>query len=523
MSPPTRAAGDAASPAELHAVSLADVLRQHRRSHPGREAVVCRDFRCSYAELDDRVSRLASVLRDAGAGPGSRLLWLGQNCHRVLELLLAAAKLGAVICPVNWRQSPDELRFVIDDVHPDLVFWQEAELGAAVRAARALTAHEAIWIQHDSAGPDGYEALLSAAAARDDEAFVDPVAAVLMLYTAAFSGRPNGALLSHSAVLTQAVMVGMLREITHQTAYLNCGPMFHVATLMNTMATFLWAGRNVFTAQADPEELCRLIDTERVTAAFILPPTIEKIVELNAGRKYDLSTLEMNTGNPAFAAMISPDCSRMAGSRTFYGQTELMGLVLFGVIGEPPAGGASARPFPLALVRIVDPGGKELDVGETGEIVVRGPMVMNGYENRPELTGQRQRDGWHHTSDLGRREADGSITFIGPMTRLIKSGLENIYPAEVEGCIKAHPAVSDAAVIGVPDPRWTQSVKAVVVVAAGQQATAAEIIEHCRDRVASYKKPRYVEFADRIPRRGGAVDYDELDASFGGGGYPGSG
>lgn len=509
-------------PDDLHAVGLADVLRQHRRSHPQREAVVCGDFRLTYEELDDRVSSLASALRDAGVGAGSRLLWLGQNCHRVLELVLAAAKLGAVMCPANWRQSPDELRFVIDDVNPDMVFWQEAEIGAAVRGARALRASRATWIQHDTTGPDGYEALLSGGVPVDDEAFVDPASAVLMLYTAAFSGRPNGALLSHTAVLTQGVMVGMLREVTHETAYLNCGPMFHVATLMNTMATFLWAGRNVFTAQADPEELCRLIERERVTSAFILPPTIEKIVELNVGSKYDLSTLKMNTGNPAFAAMVSPDASRMAGSRTFYGQTELMGLVLFGVIGEPTAG-PSARPFPLALVRIVDPDGKELGVGETGEIVVRGPMVMNGYQNRQDLTRQRQRGGWHHTSDLGRREADGSITFIGPKTRLIKSGMENIYPAEVEGCIKAHPAVSDAAVIGVPDPRWTQSVKAIVVVAPDQKVTAEEIIEHCRERVASYKKPRYVEFADRIPRQNGAVDYDELDASFGGGGYPGSG
>ena len=522
MSQQTPAARDA-SLAGLHAVGLADVLRQHRRSYPGGPAVVCGDFRLSYPELDDRVSRLASALRDAGAGPGSRLLWLGQNCHRVLELILAAAKLGAVCCPVNWRQSPAELRFVIDDVHPDLVFWQETETGDAIRAARAAAASEATWIQHDSTGPDGYEALLSAGSPHDDEVFVDPAAAVLMLYTAAFSGRPNGALLSHTAVLTQAVMTSTLRDITHRTAYLNSGPMFHVATLMNTMATFLWAGRNVFTAHADAEELCRLIDAERITAAFILPPTVEKIVELNAGRKYDLSSLEMNTGNPAFAAMVTPDSSRMAGSRAFYGQTELMGLVLFGVIGEPPAGRTSARPFPLALVRIVDPGGRELSVGETGEIVVRGPMVMNGYENRPELTGQRQRDGWHHTSDLGRREPDGSITFIGPATRLIKSGLENIYPAEVEACLKAHPAVSDAAVIGVPDPRWTQSVKAVVVVADGQQVTAEQLIEHCREHVASYKKPRFVEFTDRIARRGGAVDYDALDASFGGGGYPGSG
>lgn len=504
----------------LHVVSLADVLRQHRRSHPRRQAAVCGEFRFTYEELDVRVSRLVSALREAGVGTGSRLLWLGQNCHRVLELMLAAAKLGAVMCPANWRQSPGELCFVIDDVDPDIIIWQEAGVGTAVRAARELCASKATWIQHDGAGPDGYEALLSAHAPADDEAFVDPASAILTLYTAAFSGRPNGALLSHTAVLTQGIMVAMLGGVTHETVYLNSGPLFHVGTLMHTMATFLMAGRNVFTATADPGELCRMIDAERVTTAFILPPTAEKIVELNAEGKYDLSTLKAATGNPAFAAMVSPDASPMASWGTVYGQTELMGLVLFGVIGEQPAG-ASARPFPLAQVRIVDADGKELGTGETGEIVVRGPMVMNGYASRGELTQYRQRGGWHHTSDLGRREADGSVTFIGPMTRLIKSGMENIYPSEVEGCLKAHPAVSDAAVIGVPDPRWTQSVKAIVVLRGDQEVTANEVIDHCRERVASYKKPRFVEFTDRLPRRGGAVDYDELDARFGGGGYPG--
>jgi long-chain acyl-CoA synthetase len=174
----------------------------------------------------------------------------------------------------------------------------------------------------------------------------------------------------------------------------------------------------------------------------------------------------------------------------------------------------------MMQMRIVDPDGNELPPGEVGEIVARGPAVMAGYHDRDDLNAERQRDGWHHTNDLGRREADGSLTFIGPKTRMIKSAAENIYPAEVEGCLNAHPQVREAAVIGVPDPTWTQSVKAVVVLHDGEEVSADDIIEHCRAHIASYKKPRSVEFVDALPRDGFAVDYDALDERFGGGGYP---
>jgi long-chain acyl-CoA synthetase len=196
-----------------------------------------------------------------------------------------------------------------------------------------------------------------------------------------------------------------------------------------------------------------------------------------------------------------------------------MGLVTFGAFGSGEGG--RSWPHPFAQVRVVDPGGHDVPAGEVGEIVARGPTVMNGYHRRDEENARRRRDGWHHTTDLGRRELDGSITFIGPMTRIVKSAAENIYPAEVEAALKRHAAVRDAAIIGVPDERWGQSVKAIVVLDEGAVATADELIEHCRSIIASYKKPRLVELVDALPRRGNAVDYDALDDAYGGGGYPG--
>ena len=289
---------------------------------------------------------------------------------------------------------------------------------------------------------------------------------------------------------------------------------------MTTLATFHLGGTNVFTPRVDAEELCRLIESERCTGAFLVPPTIDQVIDVNKGGRYDIKTLRTYPGKREWVAMVTVDESPWAQRPGGYGQTEVMGMLSFNAIG-PVGAGTHGRPSPLVQVRVVDPDGNDVADGDTGEIVARGPTVMNGYWNRPEINAERQRGGWHHTSDLGRREADGTLTFIGPKTRIVKSAAENIYPAEVEGCIKQHPAVADAAIIGVPDPTWTQSVKAIVVLNDGASATADDIIEHCRANIASYKKPKTVEFVDAIPRAGFVVDYDALDARFGGGGYPG--
>jgi long-chain acyl-CoA synthetase len=219
--------------------------------------------------------------------------------------------------------------------------------------------------------------------------------------------------------------------------------------------------------------------------------------------------------------MITVDDSPWGRRPAGYGQTEVMGMATFNAL--QPSEGSHGRPPPFVRIGVIDPEGTLLAPGETGEIVVRGPTVMNGYFNRPELNAERQAGGWHHTNDLGRLEPDGSLTFIGPKTRLVKSAAENIYPTEVEGCLRTHAAVADAAVIGVPDPTWGQNVKAVVVLRDGESATAEDIIEYCRTRIASYKKPKSVEFVDALPRQGFAVDYEALDERFGGGGYPGTG
>ncbi len=514
----------------LHSLTLGDLLRENRRRFPLRTAGVCGGERWTYPELDERVNRLANALLGAGFEPGDRVLWLGQNCHRLFECLFAVAKIGGIVVPANWRQTAAELAFQIEDVDARVVIWQDEEIGDAVREARSSVSSAARWLQHDVPNADGpntegrrddsYEEFIATGAPDDPDIDVDPFSGVLAIYTAAFGGRPNGALLSHFGFILENLTVAMLQHLDSDAIYLNSGPLFHVGSFMTTMATFQQGGTNVFMARFDAEEFCRLVDAERCTTGYVVGNIMDRVVEVNRDGQYDLTSLRL-PGTPEWNAMVSAESTPWSRNAGGYGQTEVNGLVTFRGIGGDHEG-THGRTLPLAQLRIVDEDDHELGPGEVGEIVVRGPTAMVGYLHRPEINEHRQRGGWHHTFDLGRREIDGSITFIGPMTTMIKSGVENIYPAEVEAAIARHAGVAEVCVIGVPDAEWDQCVKAVVVAVAGVEVTDHDIIEHCKRNIASYKKPRSVEFTDALPRDvNGMVDRNAVDAAFGGGGYPG--
>lgn len=502
-------------------VTLSDICREHRRRYPDRIAVIDGTTRLTWREFDDRVDRAARLLTDRGVIRGDRVLWLAQASWRFLELMLACGRVGAMICPANWRQSAEEFAFVIDDFDPKIIVWQDEEIGDQVRCARSQASSAAVWICHDGDEPGGYEDLVADASPEPVSADVDPHDALLVIYTAAFSGRPAGSMLSHRNLISMALQTGRITEADENCIFVNSGPLFHIGNFQfDSLPVFVMGGTNVYIRRIDEEKLLELIANERVTSAFLMPPTIMKLKELNAAASLDISSLRAGPFAPLWGDALPPDATRWGTTSGGFGQTEVTGLSVLNGYGGKGIGN-SGRPTPLCQVIIVDPDGREVPDGETGELVVRGDTVHLGYWNRPEDNARRMVDGWWHTTDAGRREADGTITFLGTMTRMIKSAAENIYPPEVESCLTGHPAVKQAAVIGVPDPQYTQSVKAVVVLDDGQTASEAELIEHCRSRIASYKKPRSVEFVDALPASGGQIDYDALDEKFGGGGYPG--
>jgi acyl-CoA synthetase (AMP-forming)/AMP-acid ligase II len=500
---------------------MGDILREHRRSRPQMIAAVDGDVRLTWPQLDARVNRLANALKGMGVAQGDRILWLGQNSFRLFEALLAAAKIGAVFCPLNWRMSGVEMANAVDDFQPGVAIWQDGEIGAEVARCRELATHDCRWVQHDGDGEGSYEALLAAASEIDDDARIDSELPLLAIYTAAFDGRPNAALLPHSTLLYQSLVIAHAESITEKSVFLNSGPLFHLGTMLSTLAVFTFGGRNVFLARVDAEEMLQNIARERVTHAFVAQPTIAQIRQVNAEGKYDVSSLWSSPLAPEWASpLVMPANVPFNSKPTVYGQTEIMGFAVMGWLGGQGAG----RTSPLLQMRIADDEGNELGVDAVGEICARGVQVMSGYYNRPEENARRSRDGWHRTRDLGKRLEDGSIVFVGPKTTMIKSGVENIYPAEVESCLRGVAAVQDVCVIGVPDPVWSQNVKALVVLKPGQSASAEELIEHCRTQMASYKKPKSIVFVEALVRgRDGALDRAAADAAHGGGGYPSAG
>lgn len=504
----------------MRANTLQQLSEHHAASRAHSPALVDLDFpaRGDYAQLHDRAGRLAAGFAARGVGAGDRVLWLGQNSGKVLEGILACAVLGAIFCPVNWRQSNRELEFVIDDLQPSLTLWQEEEIGDTLRQLRQFDARAANWVSCD--GPDsGYEALLTDSAPPPPYPS-EPDTPVLLLYTAAFDGHPNGALLSHRAVLAQSRNYSAVRKLDDSARYLNVGPLFHVATLLETMATFYCGGLNVFIRRAAPDAICRAIEQERCNGAFLLPATIDQVVDYAGQHAVDLHSLVALPGREEWNALVSVDDSDWGRTPYGYGQTETFGYASYSALA-PGASGRMGKAAPGVDICMLDHSGAPLPPGETGEIAVRGDTVMNGYWRRDALNSARRAGDWHRCNDIGRIEADGSLSFIGPKAQMIRSGQENIYPAEVETCLREHEAVAEVAVIGVPDARWDQSVKALVVLAAGASCEAQALIDHCRERIASYKKPRHVEFVASLPRLGAGFDYAALNRDYGGGGYPG--
>lgn len=498
-------------------LTLGDVARENARRFGDRTAAVDGSRRYDYRTLDERTTRLANALAAHGVKPGDAILWLGQNSVRVLELLLAASKLGAVLYPANWRLSALELGQIESELDPAVVFYQLEEIGEVTEAARDRIAARDNWFCHDRNDGEAYEALVESGSPVDAESPVDPRQPVLGIFTAAFFGKPRAALLSSENLIMQGVINAHMRGIGTDDVFLVSGPLFHMGIYMELIPIFLYGGTNVFVRRVDAKEICRIIEAEKCTLAYLFDLTQYQIVEVNKDREFDLSSLRSAIGPQGWFDHVNQDTSPFAGRWGGYGQTETSGLATFAAIGPQPTGRAG-RTSPLLQLRIFDEAGDEVPVGVVGEIAVRGPQVITDYRGG----GQQLCRGFRLTGDLGRREADGSITFIGPKRQMIKSGNENIYPAEVESCIREVPGVAEVAIIGVPDERMAQSVKAVVVLESGTSVDADAIDAHCRAHIAPYKRPRSYEFVAELPKRDGGTDYKELDRRFGGGGYPSS-
>ncbi len=460
----------------------------------------------SYAVLDDRIARLAAHLRvAAGVDRGDRIAVLSHNGHELIELLFACARIGALLVPLNWRLAPTELIEIVEDCEPTVLVADDANAApaTAVAAATGVELHLALrGAQID--GAVDYEQALAAAGPQADPHWPAETDAWYLLYTSGTTGRPKGVIQTPRMALANLVNIGVPIDLTSADVTCNVLPMFHTGGInLYTLPTLLVGGTALVPRTFDPAEVLGLLEA-RTTAFFGVPAVYQLLADQPGFDAADLSGVRSwaSGGAPLPVPLIHRYAERGITIRQGFGMTET-GPTVF-LIEEAAAlskAGSVGRPQLLAEVRIVDVDGRDVPEGEAGELLVRGPGVTPGYWQRPEATAAAlEPDGWLHTDDVARRDADGHYTIVDRWKDMYISGGENVFPAEVERVLDEHPQVAESAVVGVPDDRWGEVGKAVIVPHREGELDVDDLLGHCRARLAGYKVPRHVELTDELPR-----------------------
>jgi long-chain acyl-CoA synthetase len=499
--------------------TLWSVIERNARWNGARTAFVFDERPHTHAEYAARALHLAAGLVRAGLRRGDRVAVVAQNRPEFLDLLAAAARLGAIVVPVNWRLSPEEMAHAVTDTTPKLLLadpeYQPALAALRERCPGLLAMHG---YDRCSDGFTPYEALLDAGE-RVDAPRAEAGDGFVIIHTAAVGGLPRGALLSHAGLLAAGMQLINRWQLGPDDVGLGMLPLFHVSGLGQFLAMLQAGGKTLVSARFDPRAAARQIAEHRVTVLSEFAPMLGAILDAAADEGADLSSLRAVSGldTPETIARFHAACPR-ADFWSGYGQSEVSGMATLARFRERP--GAAGRPALLTEVAVVDERDALLPPGRSGEIVVRGPTVFLGYWNREDDTREAFRNGWHHTGDLGRFDDDGYLWFEGrtPAKELIKPGGENVYPAEVERVLLEHPAIAEAVVFGVADAEWGEAVRAVCVCREGLEPPhERDVIEFVGARIARFKKPKRVIFASELPRgAGGAPDRMAIRKAHGG-------
>ena len=488
------------------------MARRARRT-PGRVAVMHAGDRLTYAQVHDRVTRLAHGLRGLGVRRGDRVAYLGPNHPAFLEALFAAGTLGAILVPLNTRLAVPELaRHLADSGTRALIYGAgQAEAAAALRGA-VPGIRDVVALGEPASGETGYQGLLAAADTADIDEPVSLDDPCLIMYTSGTTGGAKGATLSHGNITWNALNVVVDADFRQDEIALVVAPLFHTAALnMLCLPTLLKGGAVLIEPGFEPGRALEAIETHRVTSLFGVPAVYDAMAAHPRWPDADLSSLRMLLcgGAPVPEATIRSYTRRGLAFIQGYGMTETSpGALLLDAAHVESKAGSAGVPHFFTDVQVVRPDLTPAPAGETGEIVVAGPNVMGGYWNQPEASaavlarGSDPPGTWLRSGDAGTTDADGYVFVVDRIKDMIISGGENVYPAEVENVLREHPAVADCGVIGVPDARWGEVGRAVVVLRPGAQASGADLLRFLDGRIARFKIPKSVRFTGELPRTG---------------------
>ena len=493
-------------------MQLTQVLHKALREKPHQAAVVFGAQRTSFAQFHGRAARLGAALRTLGMQPGDRVAMMALNSNRYVEYFFGVWWGGGVINPVNVRWSPKEVAYSLDDCDTQILLVDKT-FAPMIPALRELSKSlRTVVYCGDDATPEGmvsFEALMAAAEPMaDTNRQRDDLAAVM--YTGGTTGMPKGVMLSHANLYLNAL--GSMAAVPRLWPVIGVAtaPFFHVAGCGLSLQLMLRMTTQVVLPFYEEVAVLQAIATEGASEIFLVPTMIKRLIEHPRFAEFDLSSLRMMLyGAAPIDATLLAEAMRVLPQVQFcqaYGMTELSPTIAVLQPGEHLPGPHQAkrlrsagRSVPIAEIRIVDPEGRELPPGQVGEIAARGPMVMQGYWNKPAETAAAIKDGWMHTGDGGMMDEEGYLYVVDRIKDMIVSGGENVYSAEVENALAQLPGISMSAVIGVPDDKWGERVHAVLVLREGAVLDEAAVIAHCKTLIAGYKCPRSVEFRTELP------------------------
>ncbi|RMD81109.1 MAG: long-chain-fatty-acid--CoA ligase [Candidatus Dadabacteria bacterium] len=477
----------------------------------GREAYVeaGASLRLSYAELAARSNQIGRALERLGLRAGDRAVLLVRNRVEFVETYFAAARMGVIVVPVNWRLAPAEVAFIVEDSGAAVVFF-DAEFAAAVeKVFEQLGGGGPVrhWVRvgEGDGGPAGglsYGDLRASAGSGEPAVGASGSDPLYIMYTSGTTGRPKGAVHTHESALWACITIEQTLDLRHGDRYLLATPLFHVAALTPLTTNVHRGATSIVMPAFDPALSWQLIEKERVTNMLAVPAMLAAMLPFAKAKPVDWSSLRwiMTGAAPVPPRLVEAYAEIGIVVTQVYGLTETCGpacVVGPDDVGRNPA--STGRPFFHTSVRVVRDDGSDASVGEAGEVWVSGRHLMKEYWNRPEETREVLVGGWLRTGDIGYFDADGMLAICDRKKDMIISGGENVYPAEIEAVLLEHPDVADAAVIGVADERWGERPLAIVV-RRREEVTPEDLIAWCRERLAAFKVPKAVEFAAEIPR-----------------------
>ena len=484
--------------------TVGHIIRRNSRMYLDKTVFIDKDRRLTYKEFNEEINKVANALLEHGIENGDRIALLSLNSIEYMEILYAAGKIGAAIIPLNTRFSPSEIKYVIEDSTPKILFVGIEHLDIINKVIGELKSIDT-YIIFDNSPRDTkyteYKEFISNNVSEPSEVVYDDNTLIIM-YSSGTTGKPKGCMLTHENIFEANVAFKYEWKFSQEDNMIAVMPLFHIAALGLVFGMIQAGGTVTILSRFNPEELSKVIEEESATILGLLPTAARFWFSHPSFQKHKYNTLRMFITYGSDVILKAKDLFPHAEVTEYYGCTECTGMISLNNHTEANYKKVKScgRNAINVNVKIVDEQGNPVPAGVVGEIIARGPTIMKEYWNMKRETEEILRGGWFHTGDLGYMDEEGYIYIVDRLKDMIRSGGENIYSKEVESVILLHPAVKEVAVIGIPDPVWGESVKAYIVPKEGMKATGEEIIKHVKEHLASYKKPKYIEFIDSLPK-----------------------